>query len=165
MENSGTVRLARMRTSCGSCFIMSVSALKRSADIDSGLHLGNDVPLLDYNFEIKSVSDVVATQVQKRPNVGGDVLLEVPDIERVWLQATSDTSVESCELDWKPLNGEIDEEEGPDDSVPAPIRWSFYWSVTRARGKMLVLLTPAWLMPGELEGRSDECTVCGIDHR
>lgn len=35
----------------------------------------------------------------------------------VWLQATSYSSVESCELEWKRLRGEIYEEDGHDDDV------------------------------------------------
>lgn len=59
--------------------------------------------------------------LQKAPKsskVGGEIVLEVPGRDIDWLKGTRYAFVESCELEWKRLNGEVDEEEGSDDDEP-----------------------------------------------
>lgn len=91
---------------------------------------------------IGGVSYVVAIRAQKRPKVGGDIVLVVSFHKVVWIQATSYASVESCEREWRRLNGEMDEENELNDYVPDAIRWSCYSSVTPVGSKTLVLFTP-----------------------
>lgn len=76
--------------------------------------MGNELPFVGYNFETRDVSGVVATPEQKRRKVGGEILLQVPSLELVGLQTSSYASVKSCEIEWRWLNGEIDEVDGPD---------------------------------------------------
>lgn len=46
-------------------------------------------------------------------------MLDVPGIEVLWLTVTSYESIVSCGLQWKPLNGGIDEQEvSGDDDAP-----------------------------------------------
>lgn len=75
------------------------------------------MPFLRYNFETASGSNVVPTREQKRRNVDAEIVLEAPSRKMVSLQRTSYASVKSCEIEWKRLNGEIDDEDVPDDDV------------------------------------------------
>lgn len=45
-------------------------------------------------------------------------MIKVTGCEVIWLQATSYASVQIYELKRKPLNDELDKEDGPDDHVP-----------------------------------------------
>lgn len=118
MEVASSVGFTRLLTLCGSDGFVSLLAFEWSPETDWGHYVGGEWPFLGYNFETEAFSDVVDTRALKHPEEGGEVVLEVPCREVVWLQETSYASFESCELEWKPLNGEIDEEEGPDDNGP-----------------------------------------------
>lgn len=70
-------------------------------------------------------------------------MLEAPACDVTSLQATSYSSVESYRLEWKRLNGDIEEEHGADGMSWIITRWSGYCSVTPVGRKILVFLTPA----------------------
>lgn len=96
---------------CSSDLIIILLVLKRSAKIDWGLYVVDELPFLGYNFETATVSDTVATCAAIYPTVCGEVMLHLTSREGPWLKVTFYASNESCSLVWKRLNGKIDEEE------------------------------------------------------
>lgn len=77
MEWASNVRLYKLVTLCGSDHVLNLLALKRSSEIDWGNYIGDDLPFLRYDSEIRMVSDIVATNATKRPKVGGPILFDV----------------------------------------------------------------------------------------
>lgn len=103
---------------------------------------------IGYVFDAGSVSKVVVMRAQKPPTVGEEIMLEALGCEVFWLQATSYASVKIRELKYRRLNGEINEEEVPDDDIPAQMRSICYIRVTLVGRKMFgaveSVVTNAW---------------------
>lgn len=51
VEGASSIGITRLITLCGSDPVMSLLALKRSAVIDWGHHIGDELPFLGYDFE------------------------------------------------------------------------------------------------------------------
>lgn len=118
-EAVGNVGLARLIFLCGSDPVMRLLALKRSLEVDCSQNVGDELPFLGFNFENGAVSDIVAKRASKHPEVGGEIVLDVPGSELAWLKVTSYAFFESCKLERIRLNGVIDDEEArSDDYVP-----------------------------------------------
>lgn len=79
MEKASNVGLARLITFCARESSLSLLVLEKSSETDCGHHIGDEVPLLGYSFETRSVSDVVDTRATKRPKLGRSVFLNGPD--------------------------------------------------------------------------------------
>lgn len=71
MEESSNIGFTRLITLYGSDPVMSLLVLKRSANIDWGLYVGDELPFLRYDLETGTVFDIVATRASNCLKVVG----------------------------------------------------------------------------------------------
>lgn len=67
-----------------------------------------------------AVSIIIPSRAARHSKVGGGTLLGIPCREVAWLRVSSYASVRSCGIQWRRLNGEVDEEEVADDDIRVP---------------------------------------------
>lgn len=120
VDHASKIGLTMLITLCVSVLVLNILALKGSSEIDSRHYVRDELSFLRYAFKTGTVSYIVVTLAAKRPNVLGSVELDVPGREVVGLKVASCSSNDSCKLQWKRVNGEVEEEEvlggdgGPD---------------------------------------------------
>lgn len=83
---------------CASDHDMSSLTESRSAELDWGYSVVDEVPYFGYNFATEAVFDIVATWAPKRLKVGTKLSLDLPGREIIWLKVTFSGSTESCGL-------------------------------------------------------------------
>lgn len=96
VEEASNVGLARLTTLCGSDLVMSLLALKRSAKVDWGQYVGDELPFPGYDCETEVVSDIVASRASKRPEVVREILLDVLGREVDMLKVTFYASIRAA---------------------------------------------------------------------
>lgn len=126
--------------------------------------VGDELSFLGYDFKTGAVSDNDAMRAAKERNAGGDIALDVLVREVFWLKMISYSFIKSNRLQWRQLNGEIDEENIP----------GIYDVPDTASFELLLQQKTDWIQDtssadrgesaGEFKSRTNACAAGVADH-